>query len=80
VLSLGGLIEKLSVNPRRILHLPNIVIEEGQTANLTIFDPIAEWTVDPLLFKSRSRNTPFSGRHLAGRPVGVLNNGRAYWS
>jgi dihydroorotase len=79
VLSLGGLIEKLSVNPRRILHLPNIVIEEGQMANLTIFDPIAEWTVDPLLLKSRSRNTPFSGRHLTGRPVGVLNNGRAYW-
>jgi len=80
VLSLGGLIEKLSVNPRRILHLPNIVIEEGQPANLTIFDPIAEWTVDPLLLKSRSKNTPFSGRRLAGRAVGVLNNGRAYWS
>jgi len=79
VLSLSGLIEKLSVNPRRILHLPAIVIEEGRMANLTVFDPIAEWTVDPLTLKSRSKNTPFSGRRLAGRPVGVLNNGRAYW-
>ncbi len=79
VLSLNSLVEKLSVNPRRILHLPAIVIEEGQMANLTVFDPTAEWTVDPLSFKSRSRNTPFGGRHLSGRSVGVLNNGRAYW-
>jgi dihydroorotase-like cyclic amidohydrolase len=33
-----------------------------------------------MLLKSRSKNTPFGGRHLAGRSVGVLNNGRAYWS
>jgi dihydroorotase len=79
VLSLGSLVEKLSVNPRHILHLPAIVIEEGQMANLTVFDPTAEWTVDPLSFKSRSRNTPFGGCHLSGRSVGVLNNGRAYW-
>ena len=79
VLSLNSLIEKLSVNPRRILRLPPIVIEEGQMANLTVFDPVAEWTVDPVSLKSRSRNTPFGGRHLSGRPFGVLNNGRSYW-
>ena len=79
VLSLYEIVEKMAVNPRRILRLPDVRIEEGEPANLTILDPVAEWTVDPRLFKSRSRNTPFGGRHLKGRPFGVLNNGQAYW-
>ena len=48
-------------------------------ANLTLLDPNAEWVVDPTVFRSRSRNTPFGGRRLTGRPVGVLNNGQMFW-
>ncbi len=79
-LSVHQLVEKLSLNPRRILHLPEIRIAEGEMANLTIFDPAAEWVVDPQQMKSMSKNTPFGGTRLTGRPVGVLNNGRAYWT
>ena len=79
-LTLAQLIEKLSVNPRRILHLPAIRIAEGEMANLTIFDPAAEWTVDPLKFRSKSRNSPFSGWRLTGRSVGIINNGIVCWS
>jgi dihydroorotase len=80
VLTLAQMIEKLSVNPRRILHLPSIVVAEGEAANLTIFDPAAEWIVDPPSLKSRSKNTPFGGRKLIGKPIGVLNNGQSYWA
>jgi dihydroorotase len=80
ILSLSQLVEKFSVNPRRILHLPVVKIAEGEMANLTIFDPLAEWTVDPASFKSRSKNTPFGGFRLKGRSVGVINNGQVYWS
>ncbi|MBI4536044.1 MAG: dihydroorotase [Ignavibacteriae bacterium] len=80
VLSIYQLVEKFSVNPRRILHLPTIVIAEGETANVTIFDPVAEWVVDVRKFKSKSKNSPFGGRRLTGRPVGVINNGQVYWS
>ncbi len=80
ILSLNQLIEKLSVNPRRILHLPTIKIAEGEMANLTIFDPLVEWVVDPTAFKSRSKNSPFGGVKLKGRSVGVINNGQVYWS
>ena len=80
VLSLVQLIEKLSTNPRRILHLPEIKILEGEMANLTIFDPLAEWNVDPAMFKSKSKNTPFGGFKLKGRPVGVINNKQVYWN
>lgn len=80
VLSLQQLIEKCSINPRRILHLPEITIAEGEQANLTIFDPLAEWVVEPAAFKSKSKNTPFGGFKLKGRPVGIVNNGQAYWA
>jgi dihydroorotase len=79
VLTLPELIEKFSTNPRRLLHLPAIAIAEGEMANITIFDPVAEWVVDPSAFKSHARNTPFGRTRLTGRPVGVLNNGVAYW-
>jgi dihydroorotase len=80
VLTLAQMIEKLSVNPRCILHLPPLVIAEGKAANLTIFDPAAEWIVDPPSLKSRSKNTPFGGMKLIGKPIGVLNNGQSYWA
>jgi dihydroorotase len=80
ILSLSQLVEKFSVNPRRILHLPGVKIAEGEMANLTIFDPLEEWAVDPASFKSRSKNTPFGGFRLKGRAVGVINNGQVYWS
>ena len=74
------LIEKFSVNQRRILHLPEIRMAEGERANLTILDPLAEWTVDPAVFKSGSRNTPFGGMRLKGRPLGIVNNGLVSWA
>ncbi len=80
IISLNQLIEKFSVNPRRILHLPDIRIEAGSPANLTIIDPSIEWTVDPQQFKSKSKNTPFGGFRLTGKSVGVINNNQAYWS
>ncbi len=80
VLTLPQLVEKFSVNPRHILHLPPVTVAEGEKANLTIFDPIAQWLVAPEYFKSKSKNSPFGGRKLTGKPVGVMNNGQTYWS
>ena len=80
VLTLSQMIEKMSTNPRRIVNLPEIRIAEGQLANLTIFDPAAEWIVDVQAFKSKSKNSPFGGRKLTGKPVGVINNGEAFWA
>jgi len=79
LLSLTRIIELMAINPRRILRLPDVVIAEGAPANLSIFDPAREWVVDPTRFRSKSRNTPFAGRRLKGRPVGVINNGQAFW-
>jgi dihydroorotase len=80
LLTLHQLVEKLSVNPRKILHLPAVRCGEGEPANLTILDPDVQWVVDPRVFRSKSKNTPFGNATLRGRAVGVINNGLAYWA
>lgn len=80
VITLYQMVEKMSTNPRRILGLPEVKIQEGEPANLTIIDPAGAWVVDPSVFKSLSKNTPFGGRRLTGRAVGVINNGQTYWN
>ena len=79
-LTLIQLIEKLSVNPRRILSLPPINIQEGEIANLTLLDPTIEWMVDIQSFRSKSKNSPFHGRILKGKAIGIINNGKSYFA
>ncbi len=74
-LSISQLIEKFSANPRRILSLPTIKIAAGERANLTLLDPTFEWTVDVNSFSSKSKNSPFGGKRLRGKAIGVINNG-----
>ncbi len=67
VLSLEQLVEKMSINPRRLLGLPQASLIEGSEANLCIFHPSEEWTVQPQRFLSKSRNTPFADTPLKGK-------------
>jgi dihydroorotase len=60
----------LSWQPARIAQLDGEhggPVVPGRPANLTVFDPAAEWTVDPARLASRSRNTPYAGRTLTGK-------------
>jgi dihydroorotase len=61
--------------PRRALGLPEVRIEQGQVADLTIVDPEQEWEVAASEFVSRSRNSAFLGRKLKGRASDVLIGG-----
>jgi dihydroorotase len=73
---LEKIIEKMSVSPRKILKLNIPKIEEGQVANLTLFDPHAEWSFTAKDIKSKSKNSPFTGRKLKGRAVAVFNKNK----
>ena len=69
-LDIDRVVGLLSWQPARIIGADDrhgLPITEGNPANLTVFDPDAEWTVDPSLMHSRSRNTPYAGRRLRGR-------------
>ena len=62
--------------PRRAFGLPQVTVEAGSPADLLLFDPDAEWTVDPEAFQSKGRNTPFTGWRLKGRVLATLLAGR----
>jgi len=78
VLSLSRLVEKMSTNPARILGL-NSGLRVGQAADITIIDPELEYTVNSVNFQSLSRNTPFEGWQLKGRPVFTIVDGRVVY-
>lgn len=71
--SIAQLIDKLSVAPRNIFGLPVPVIKEGETANLTLFDPNAEYTFTEAGIQSKSKNSAFIGKQLKGKVVGIIN-------
>jgi dihydroorotase len=76
LLSLAELVERMSSGPARIFGLPGGTLAPGAPADVTVFDPEAEWTVHPQEFYSRSRNTPFGGRRLTGRATVTIVRGQ----
>jgi dihydroorotase len=79
LLPLSTLIARLSRDPARLFGLPGGSLAQGTPADLTLLDPAAEWMVDPARFESRSRNTPFGGWTLTGRPWKTIVGGRVVW-
>ena len=76
VISLPTLVERMSCGPARAFRLPGGTLAEGSPADVTVFDPNEVWTVEPGAFRSKSRNTPFSGWELKGRPKLTVVGGR----
>jgi dihydroorotase len=73
--TIGRLIELVSVNPARILRLPGGSITEGAAADLTILAPDLRITVDAKAMKSKSKNTPFDGWELRGGVAATIVGG-----
>lgn len=69
-------IEKMTINPARVLAIKKGTLAVGSDADVTVIDPDYEWLVDPDRFRSKSRNTPFGGRKLRGRADTVLVGGK----
>ena len=75
VLTMKQLIEKMSVNPSRILGISKGSLSVGKSADITIFNPNREWTVDINKFNSKSKNSPYNGYTLFGKPEYVIVGG-----
>lgn len=75
-LDLQQLVEKMCYNPRAILNLPELAIEEGVEANLTFFNTDEKWVFDAKNVRSKSRNSPYLDNELTGRAVGIYNRGQ----
>jgi dihydroorotase len=76
LLNWGDAIRKMTTEPAKILNLPCGSLAEGAPADITIIDPDKKWTVNPESFRSRSKNTPFTGYKLSGLVEKTILGGR----
>lgn len=75
-LTLKELVEKMSVNPSKLLGLTKGALEIGSSADITIIDMDEEFIVDVKKFKSKGKNSPFDGFKLNGSVYYTIVNGK----
>lgn len=66
---------KMSSNPAKILNIKGGSLAVDEPADIVIFDPEAQWTVDKTKFKSKSKNTPFDGMEVKGKVMMTIADG-----
>ena len=76
LLPLGRVVELMSASPAALLGLDKGTLGVGRNADLVLFDPDEEWTVNKNSFVSKGRNTPFHGRNLRGKVKYTLSRGK----
>ena len=76
ILSWPTLVDRMSTTPARVFGLTGGTLRRESVADVTLFDPAAEWTVDPDKFMSKGRNSPYRGKRLTGRATCTIVGGR----
>lgn len=75
LLTLDKLVEKMSVNPAKILGINAGTLAVGANADIALVDLDEEWTVDVDKLHGKSKNTPFKGRRLYGKVKKTILSG-----
>ncbi|MBQ2754310.1 MAG: dihydroorotase [Clostridia bacterium] len=74
-LTLPQLIEKMSINPSKILRINKGELKEGAVADVSLFDLENQYTVKTAEFMSKSKNSPYDGFQLYGKADTVIVKG-----
>ena len=77
-LTMLQLLEKMTVNPAKLYHLPYGTIQEGADADFVLFDPDETWT--PTEYASKSSNSPFTGKELTGKVKYTICGGKIVYA
>jgi len=77
-LDIGLIVEKMAINPRKILNIDIPVIAEGKEANFVLFDADEVWEYNKNNNRSRSYNSPFIGHNLIGKVLLTCNNNQSF--
>ena len=75
-LSVKQLVEKMSLNPAKILRLDKGHLTPGSAADITVIDPNLSEQIDKDKFTTKGRNTPFHGWNLTGGPMLTIVGGK----
>ena len=76
-LTLVTLISKLTGEPAKIIKQEKLgTLTIGAPADVTVFDPDMEWTVDTKTFASKGKNTPLAGSVLKGKVMATIAQGK----
>jgi dihydroorotase len=73
-------IDKFVSGPRKVLGLDVPSIKKGVSAEITIFDPQKSWEVNKESLHSKSLNSPYLGKTLQGKAIGVIRDERVFLS
>lgn len=79
-LSLELIVEKLSVNPRKILNLQQPELKIGANANLILLNPDESWIFDKQTNRSKASNNPYFNNKLKGKVNLLINKNQYYIS
>ncbi|MER1999013.1 MAG: dihydroorotase [Lysinibacillus sp.] len=74
--TLKQLVEWMATKPAEIFNLPYGKIEVGSAADFTVIDLEKELDINPEEFKSKGRNTPFTGWKAQGWPIMTIVEGK----
>jgi dihydroorotase len=66
-------VQMQTIHVRNIFGLPIPAIKEGEMASLSLFNPGSEFIFEENMVHSRSKNSPFIGKKLKGKVVGIIN-------
>lgn len=75
LITLSHFVSLFTCGPAAVLNRPAPSLAAGQPADLTLFAPDADITLDINQFLSRSRNCPYQGLVLRGCPTGIIRRG-----
>lgn len=75
ILTPKQLIEKMSLNPAKILGIDKGTLGVGKIADITIINPEKEYSIDVKTFASKSKNSPFDGFKVKGKVEYTIVNG-----
>jgi dihydroorotase len=80
ILSMGDVIKKLTSTPADIFNLKAGNLSLGNEADILIFNPSLEYSIDISKFHSKSKNSPFDGWKVKGKVLHTLVKGKTVYS